>query len=80
MDKAALHSFMCCKSHFISLVPHTGRNKQSFVMIIQRFYDGYNVLCCSRRSCLATSVHFYIDTSFCCEMIPERSLPATKWL
>lgn len=80
MDKAALHSFTCCKSHFISPVPHTGRNKQSFAMIIQSLYDGYNVLCCSPHSCLATSMHFHIDTSFCCEMIPEKSLPATKWL
>ena len=80
MDKAALHSFTCCKSHFISPMPHTGRNKQSFAMIIQSLYDGYNVLCCSPHSCLATSVHFHIDTSFSCEMIPDKSLPATKWL
>lgn len=49
-------------------------------MIIQSLYDGYNVLCRSPRSRPAASVRSHIDTSFCCEMIPEKSLPATKWL
>lgn len=29
---------------------------------------------------LAPALHFHTETSFCWEMSPEKSLPASKWL
>lgn len=73
VDKAALHSF---KSHFIPPIP----TRVEINRVLLRLFGAFMMVVMFCAAHLAPALHFHTETSFCWEMSPEKSLPASKWL